>query len=625
LSETTDAAWWKGNTQATPQKRFTGMVREAHYVTTTDGTRLAVDVYLPEGLPPGERVPTVLIPTPYFRSMEFRRPAFERIVRKLSMIGAAEFAEQITAYGYANVVLDIRGTGASFGRKLSIMMPDAVSDAADVIDWIIARPWSNGRVGATGISGPGMIAQWITTAKHEALRAIAPRFTIFDIFGGTHAGGITASRFTRDIGAMVRAMDSNHLYRMPENPLARMVMRVLVKGLSPVDEDKDRSLLAEAVAEHGDNERFDEDIVAITYRDDVLPGSSRGGTLDTQSPATHAAAIEASGAAIYGWAGWYDGCFIREMLSLYKTIPNPGSRIVIGPWGHGGRYNSSPLATKQKKKQPTDFDHVAEMVRFFDLHLRDTDHGAAAEEPIHYFTMGEERWKSAATWPLPQTRMVPYYFGPAGTLTDASPPASDGSSRYRVDFDAGTGVHSRFGKHLGGGRFPARYPDRATRDSRLLVFQAPPFADAQELTGHPLVSLFVSATSTDAAYIVYLEDVAPNGEVTCIADGGLRASARAEAPDGPPYWMPGPFHRYNKADAKPLVPGEVVELRFDLYPVSWLFDAGHAVRVAIAGADKDNFTPIAQDQQPTLSVHHGGRYASRIDLPFITTSPSTGG
>ncbi len=84
------------------------------------------------------------------------------------------------------------------------------------------------------------------------------------------------------------------------------------------------------------------------------------------------------------------------MLSLHNTVRTKGSRIVIGPWTHGGRWHSSPLAGTQ---QPSDFDHVAEMVRFFDLHLRDRDRAIVSEPPIHYFTMGEERWKATHVWP----------------------------------------------------------------------------------------------------------------------------------------------------------------------------------------------------------------------------------
>src|SRR5581483_12324341 len=105
-------------------------------------------------------------------------------------------------YGYAVALMDLRGAGISFGVKGSLMARDFVSDGPDVVDWIVAQPWSNGLVGATGISAVGMTANWLITAKHPAVRAIAPRFTTFDIFAATHPGGLISARFIGDIGRM---------------------------------------------------------------------------------------------------------------------------------------------------------------------------------------------------------------------------------------------------------------------------------------------------------------------------------------------------------------------------------------------------------------------------------------
>src|SRR5205085_3799720 len=135
---------------------------------------------------------------------------------------------------------------ASFGCKDGRTKQATVSDGADVLDWIAAQPWSNGSVGATGISGPGMLSQWMTKAKHPALKAIAPRFTSFDMFASTHPGGLTLGRFLGDIGAMLRAMDSNRLAEMSESPVARKVLRLMIKGLQPVDGPDGPQLLDEA-------------------------------------------------------------------------------------------------------------------------------------------------------------------------------------------------------------------------------------------------------------------------------------------------------------------------------------------------------------------------------------------
>jgi putative CocE/NonD family hydrolase len=608
-----DRAWWSGRPEATPVKRFTGTRSSSLHVSTRDGTRVAIDLYLPADAPPAEKLPTILSVTPYFRALEFRSPLFSRVVKKLAVVGAAEFAEQITPYGFAHVVMELRGAGASFGSRRSRMMPDAVSDGSDVIDWIVAQPWSNGRVGATGISAVGMTAEWLLTARHPALRAIAPRFTTFDVFAATHPGGLVASRFMVDVGALLRAMDANRPYDMPESAFGRLLMRLMVKGIRRVDGDDDGRLITAAVAEHENNVHPEKDLLGIQYRDDPLPQSGGTATVDSDSPHTHASAMRDSGAAIYAFAAWHDGAFIRDMIALHNTVPNPGSRIVIGPWPHGGRWYSSPLVTERR---PTDFDHVAEMVRFFDLHLRDRDLEVATEEPVHYFTMGEERWQSAPAWPPPGAQLMSLHFGP-GQVLQTSPAASKGADRYAVDLDAGTGVHSRFGKHLAGGRFPVRYPGRARRDRRLLTYTSAPLSEDTEVTGHPTVELHVLTSEIDGAIFVYLEDVAPEGVVRTVTDGELRLQARAIREGSWPYWAVDPYRPCLRSDAREVVPGERMELSFDLFPISWLFRAGHAIRVAIAGADRDNFLPVPTGDAPLMAVLHGPNSPSRIQLPVM--------
>jgi len=606
-----DAAWWKGDPTATPARLYDDSVRTSHYVTVTDGTRIAVDLFLPKGLAEGAVVPTIITITPYFRSMEFRHPAVAALFQQLGLQGTI-WGHEMARLGYASVIMDMRGAGASFGRKRSILMPDVTRDGSDVLDWIVAQPWSNGRVGTTGISALGMTGQWLATLKHPALKAIAPRFTVFDMYRALHPNGLLPSRFLADIGRALRAMDSNRLWDVPESPVQKGLFYALVQGIRPADDDKGRKLLAQAVAEHVDNEAFDLDIAGVTYRDDELPIAGGGTTLDTQAPATHATDMEAASVPVYAYAGWYDAAFVREMISLHNTVRSPGSRLIIGPWDHGGKNDCSPPVDGKRKSA---FDQAGELARYFDLHLRDVDHGVADEDPVHYFTMGESKWKSAPSWP-PPADPVRWFLTPGGHLTDSRPEGT-GAEPYRVDFDAGTGVWSRFGKHLSGGMEPACYPDRAGQDRKLAVFDTAPFSDDVEFTGHGIARLFLSCSETDGAVILYVEDVAPDGTVLNVTEGHLQLSYRKLADEAPAYWHAGPFHTGLRSDETPVTPGEVMTLEFDLLPISWMFRAGHALRVAIAGADKDNFVRVPERGTPVFDIGWGGEHASHVELPIV--------
>ena len=161
------------------------------------------------------------------------------------------------------------------------------------------------------------------------------------------------------------------------------------------------------------------------------------------------------------------------------------------------------------------------------------------------------------------------------------------------------------------------YGDRAEADGRLLTFTSEPVAADTEITGHPIITLFASSTHADGLFIAYLESVAPDGKVTYITEGQLRAVQRKTSTDQPAYWKPGPHRRQLRSEAMPLVPGEVTELEFELWATSVLIRAGHRLRVAIAGADEDTFLRDPRDGgEPTISVQANRRYPSRIVLPI---------
>jgi putative CocE/NonD family hydrolase len=298
------------------------------------------------------------------------------------------------------------------------------------------------------------------------------------------------------------------------------------------------------------------------------------------------------------------------MLALHKTVGTPDCRLVIGPWGHGGRWYSSPLVDGTT---PTDFDHVGEIVRFFDLHLRDTDRGVEREPQIHFFTMGEERWKVTDSWPLREVTPVRWFLEGGNGLRE-EPGADVRTDRYIVDPSTGTGIHGRFGKHLAGGRFPARFPSRRDRDRQLLTYTSPALPTDTEVTGHPTVTLHMTIDGADAGVFVYLEDVDPNGNVCYVTEGALRASRRAVG--DAPYETAWPFFPGWRSELQ-TVRGEAIELTFDLYPVSWLFRAGHAIRLAIAGADKDNFVLVPSGERPIFHLRTGGDRQSFVELPVV--------
>ena len=138
-----------------------------------------------------------------------------------------------------------------------------------------------------------------------------------------------------------------------------------------------------------------------------------------------------------------------------------------------------------------------------------------------------------------------------------------------------------------------------------------------EITGHPIVTLYVDSGTPDGAFIVYLEDVAPDGRVTYVTEGQLRGVMRAVTEDPPLYRKYGPHRSELREDAVPLVPGEIAEISFDLWATSVLVREGHRIRIAVAGADADTFLRYPRDGRiPEWTVHRSVTHSSRIDLPM---------
>lgn len=115
---------------------------------------------------------------------------------------------------------------------------------------------------------------------------------------------------------------------------------------------------------------------------------------------------------------------------------------------------------------------------------------------------------------------------------------------------------------------------------------------------------------------MYLEDVAPDGRVTYITEGILRAIHRKISPEEPPYVHLGPYHSFTRADAEPLVPGEITEISFNLYATSALISKGHRIRIALAGHDASIFARYPEEGTPVWTLQHNSLYPSNIELPM---------
>jgi predicted acyl esterase len=92
-----------------------------------DGTKLATDIYRPDGNPP---FPVILIRTPYNKDM------------------ALGISPEGNRRGFVIVAQDCRGRFASEGENLPFQTDK--SDGFDTIEWVAKQPWCNGKIGTWG-------------------------------------------------------------------------------------------------------------------------------------------------------------------------------------------------------------------------------------------------------------------------------------------------------------------------------------------------------------------------------------------------------------------------------------------------------------------------------------------
>ena len=151
----------------------------SRYLTMPDDVRIAIDVYLPEGARPQDGFPTILHLTPYYRRFALRDGASSDIEASPN---AAASRDMFVARGYALVVVDVRGSGASFGTRDSFRSPSEREDYRVIMDWIIEQDWSNGCIGATGISYVGAASDFAASTGHPAMKAIAPISAVWDTY-----------------------------------------------------------------------------------------------------------------------------------------------------------------------------------------------------------------------------------------------------------------------------------------------------------------------------------------------------------------------------------------------------------------------------------------------------------
>lgn len=660
---------------------YTSYTKTSQYVEMSDGTKIAVDIYLPSGGPELEEgYPVVFQYTPYGRA--FTIPEEQNLIDKIKMkigVGTADntidranshdtvygssdtIVQTLLSYGYAYVCADVRGTGASYGVKIDFM-PEIATDGKELIDWIAAQEWSDGNVGMFGGSYLGYTQLVTAGEKPEALKAIFPEVVAMDGYSTEmRPGGVFCQQYSE--------VDYQTLYELnyylPDQyvyPTAPVIDEDGDGDLwdeIPLDLDGDGSFLNDYnypedpndEPQYADGNKREHIYYLAAYEHlNNVPYSTLGPlaeNIDTEvelgsgeyaitlsayevSPAASIPAIMESGIAVYNHGSWMD-TFITSTTELYNTLQSTNaSKMIIDP-GYHETY--SPFWEYCGEDEESSINAYAiELVRYYDYYLKGIDNGIATESSVYIYNMNGDGWRFENEFPLARQVETDFYLGTAGTLTTDSVTSESGSDDYQVDLTqdsswSATGYDYTVSRYVMAA--PDEVPDRTELDKLCLTYTTDALTEDTEVTGYPIVTFYASSTSNDADFHIYLEDVDEEGNAVLVTEGILRAGY-AQTYDNDTMILGGttgvdvlpdlPWHGYEESQyvSDIFADGNIVELTLSLFPTSWTFKEGHSIRVSIACANTPTFeTNSALSEDTVVTIYRNSEYSSKITLPII--------
>jgi len=578
------------------------MQGQSTYIAMADGTRLAADVWLPEGIP-ARGVGAVIRATRYWRAA----------VGSADPSAVEAEAGLFTDVGLALVTVDVRGTGASFGTWDGPWSAREIADLEGVVAWVAAQPWCNGRIGAHGVSYDANTAELIGSLRRPEVIAVAPRFADYDPWAHLAApGGVPLDSFLTSWAQTNRALDLDDPGVVAASLEEERELRRWFGHPKPVD---DVAAVAQAVREHDGNLDLVPLVTRLAAYDDATSHSLGypGG-----APFTRRAATEESGTALMHVGSWYDAGTAAGVIARFASVDVP-QHGVIGAWSHGGRFDASPFGDPGGPASPPIEQQRADVAEWLAHHLMSREdvtsevRAEAGAKSLAYYTVGADTWRVTHEWPPRGVEQRRLWLDAHGRLVEDAP--EPGLREYGVDPLASTGPANRWLTQAEGA--PVHYGDRLVADRRCLVWDGLPLPRSVTITGSPVLHVVLATTATDGALHAYLEASDNAGRVVYLTEGILRLSHRAVGPS--PYAVDGPYHPCTEALRRPMAPGEAECLDLALFPTSALVPAGWSLRVAIAGADQGTFAPVALDEPATWTVA-AGPAGSWIDLPIEGTS-----
>ena len=253
------------------------------------------------------------------------------------------------------------------------------------------------------------------------------------------------------------------------------------------------------------------------------------------------------------------------------------------------------------------------ILKWLDYWLKGINTGIMDEPPVAIHDNATRQWRYESEYPLARTKWTKFYLrsDPAGA-TASEPP------------------YGLISTQLPGSENPDSFttPDSLEKiyaRKPVLAYSTAPLDGDLRIWGPLSAVLFASTTARDTAWFVKLGDIDPDGKMSLLSNGVLKASYRQidAGRSGPGQ----PFGTFR--NPTPPEPEKVYEYQIEMIPLFHTFRKGHRIWFQIASDDFDY-----QDRLHTIytvemlpvpavnSIYHDSAHASCLYLPVVPDAPA---
>jgi putative CocE/NonD family hydrolase len=592
-----------------PPAQYQVEVTKGLWIPMRDGVRLAADLYRPAGVE--GRLPVILIRTPYNKDREY----------------SVRDGQFFASHGFAVVVEDFRGRYNSEG--LYRFNRGHRKDGYDSFAWVMAQPWSSGRIGTYGCSYVGEVQLYQSPSHPPGLTAMIPQAAGSAVGS---AGGYF--NYAQDLGSGIWGLsllfdwwyhEGGQLYygprqSVPEDPeRAAEVAKLYRVGPDMPSIDYGPILQTLPVVDMMKHVIAPPNEWADFLRHNIDLTDPWWNQFDYVRDDTP---IDVPTLFIESWNDVTAAATLYLRNHLERTAASESARdnqfIIVSPGSHcsSERMTADERIGDFPAGDPR-FGHKDIYLKWFNYWLRGDANGITGMPKIQYYVLGKNEWKASNVWPPAGTRFQPYYLASAGHANShfgdgaltATAPDSGKPDAYDYDPETpvptmGTNDYYQHSKPITDQR-----PLSARED--VLVYTSAPLAKGFEMTGEIEVVLYVASSAKDTDLLAKLVDVYPDGRALNVRENALRA-------------------RYRNGRDRPAVlmtPGEIYKLDFKLGAYSLYFPAGHRLRLQITSSSfpryERNLNTGGNNFDETVGVlahnriYHDGGHPSRLILPVV--------